>query len=55
MCFGGLYLAGSLFRLVAGYTFLSDVTFFNYHLPAYFHIILAGLVITFGDFYRHGD
>ena len=51
---GGLYLAGSLFRLVAGYTFLADVSFFNDHLPAYFHIVLAGLVLTFGDFYRHG-
>ena len=51
---GGLYLAGSLFRLVAGYTFLADVPFFSDHLPAYFHIVLAGLVLTFGDFYRHG-
>jgi hypothetical protein len=51
---GGLYLAGMLFRLVSGYTFLAGVPFFNDHLPAYFHIVLAGLVLTFGDFYRHG-
>ena len=52
---GGIYLAGSVFRLVAGYTFLAGVPFFDDHLPAYFHIVLAGLVLTFGDFYRHGD
>ncbi|HET7715337.1 MAG TPA: hypothetical protein VFK86_06890 [Bauldia sp.] len=48
------YLAGAIFRLLAGYTFLSDVPFFSDHLPAYFHIVLAGLVLTFGDFYRYG-
>ena len=51
---GSLYLAGMVFRLVAGYTFLADVPFFSDHLPAYFHIVLAGLVLTFGDFYRNG-
>jgi len=39
---------------VAGYTFFAGVPFFSDHLPAYFHIVLAGLVLTFGDFYRNG-
>jgi hypothetical protein len=54
LCLGGLYLVAAVFRLVAGYTFLSDVPFFDDHLPAYFHILLAGLVVTFGDFIRYG-
>ncbi|MCB1498828.1 MAG: hypothetical protein KDK07_03405 [Bauldia sp.] len=54
MTLGGLYLAGSLFRLVAGYTFLAETAFFDDHLPAYFHVVLACLLFTFGDFYRYG-
>jgi hypothetical protein len=52
---GAVYFLGALFRFVAGFTFLEDKTFFAAHLAAFFHIVLASLVLTFADYYRRLD
>ena len=52
---GAIYFVGALFRFVAGFTFLADKAFFAAHLPAFFHIALASLVLTFADYYRRVD
>jgi len=49
---GIVYIAGAVFRLIAGFTMLAGMPFFSAHLPAFFHVVLAGLVLTFGDYYR---
>jgi hypothetical protein len=51
---GAAYMLGAVFRLVAGLTFLSDIPFFAASLPAFFHIVLAGIVLTFADFHFRG-
>ena len=53
--FGAIYFVGALFRFVAGFTFFEDKAFFAAHLPAFFHIALASLVLTFADYYRRVD
>jgi hypothetical protein len=44
---GWVYLVGAAFRFFAGLTFLSDVAFFDVHLPGFFHIVLASMVLIF--------
>jgi len=51
---GGVYLAGSAFRLVAGLTFLREVPFFAVLLPAFFHLMLASMVLVAADFHVRG-
>jgi hypothetical protein len=51
---GAVYMLGAAFRLVAGMSFLSQLPFFHATLPALFHIVLAGIVLTLGDFHVRG-
>jgi uncharacterized membrane protein YozB (DUF420 family) len=48
---GALYMAGSLFRLAAGATFLSGDRFFSAWLPAMFHVVLASIVLILADYH----
>lgn len=55
-CFasGGVYFISMAFRFVAGLTVFSDVTWFSRTIPAFFHIVLATFLLTFGLYiYRH--
>src|SRR5262249_44682055 len=51
LVFGVCYFVFMTFRLVAGLTFLSDNHWFQAHLPAAFHIVLASIVLVFADFH----
>lgn len=45
LALGGIYFLGAAFRLIAGVTFLSDVSFFARSVPSFFHIVLASMVL----------
>ena len=51
---GGVYMAGAAFRLVAGAANLFDLPFFQAKLPAFFHMVLAGVVLVLGNFHVRG-
>jgi hypothetical protein len=51
---GGVYMAGAGFRLAAGVANLFDLPFFQAKLPAFFHMVLAGVVLVLGDFHVRG-
>lgn len=51
---GSVYMLGAAFRLVAGLSFLSHIAFFRATLPSVFHMVLAGIVLTLGDFHFRG-
>jgi hypothetical protein len=48
LAIGAVYFAFMAFRLVAGLTFLSDSAFFGATLPAFFHLVLASMLIIVG-------
>lgn len=48
---GGFYFAAMAFRLAAGATFLADHAWFAASLPAIFHLVLAGFVLTLGHYH----
>ncbi len=48
---GALYFIAMAFRLVAGLTFLADSPWFAASLPAIFHLVLAGIVLTLGHYH----
>jgi len=47
---GAVYMLASIFHLAAGLSFLTHLTFFNSVIPAVFHLVLAGIVLTLGHF-----
>ncbi len=52
--FGGLYLAGSVARIVVGIAVLSAPAWFSTWIPAFFHLVLAGFVLTAAHYHlRH--
>ena len=51
---GAIYFAGAAFRLIAGVTFLSHVSFFAASLPAFFHVVLASMVLLAAGFHLQG-
>ena len=51
---GAVYFAAMAFRLAAGLTFLGDSAWFAASLPAAFHLVLAGYVLTLGHYHRSG-
>jgi len=51
--FGAIYLTGSVLRLLAGLTFGRDNAFLGAYLPGVFHIVLALMVLTVGNYYRN--
>jgi hypothetical protein len=44
--FGGLYMAGSIARIVVGVAIASASPWFSAWIPASFHLVLAGFVLT---------
>ena len=40
------------FRLIAGRTFLADVSWFSKSIPAFFHVVLASYLLTLGHYIR---
>lgn len=49
---GGLYFAGMAVRLLLGLTLLSDDRWWGAHLPAFFHLVLAGFMLRVGWLHR---
>lgn len=52
---GIAYFIFAVGRFVAGFTVARDVPFLDDHLPGFFHIVLASMVLIAGDFYRGGE
>jgi hypothetical protein len=48
---GAIYFIAMAFRLVAGLTFLADSAWFAASLPAFFHLVLTGIVLTLGHYH----
>lgn len=52
--FGGLYMAGSVARIVVGIVVLSAPAWFSTWIPAFLHLVLAGFVLTAAHYHlRH--
>jgi hypothetical protein len=52
---GIVYFTFAVGRFVAGFTVAKDVPFLDDHLPGFFHIVLASMVLIAGDFFRGGE
>jgi hypothetical protein len=50
--FGGLYMAGSVLRIVIGLAVPVAPYWFKAWIPAFFHLVLAGFVITVASYAR---
>ena len=50
---GAVYFTGSVLRLMAGLTFGRDHAFLGAYLPGIFHVVLAIMVLTAGNYYRN--
>ena len=48
---GGLYLAGSVLRIVVGVTVAGAPAWFTHWIPAVFHLVLAGFVLSMAAFH----
>ena len=44
--FGGIYMAGSVARIAVGIAMPSAPAWFSAWIPAFFHLVLAGFVLT---------
>lgn len=44
--FGGVYMAGSVLRIMVGYAVPTAPPWFSTWIPAFLHLVLAGFVIT---------
>ena len=51
---GLAYLVGAVLRLGLGLTVARDVPFLGDLLPAFFHIVLASIVLVAADYFRAG-
>jgi sterol desaturase/sphingolipid hydroxylase (fatty acid hydroxylase superfamily) len=49
---GLIYLVGSAIRFVAGFTIARETPFLNDHLPGFFHIVLALMVVVAGRYLK---
>jgi uncharacterized membrane protein HdeD (DUF308 family) len=49
--FGGIYMAGSIIRIVVGLAVASAPAWFSAWIPAFFHIVLAGFALTAAAFH----
>ncbi len=49
---GAIYFIAMAFRFAAGLTFLAGNSWFAASLPAAFHLVLAGFVLTLGHYHR---
>ena len=52
--FGGLYMAASLGRIVVGLAIPAAPDWFRTWIPAIFHVVLAGFVLTLAVYHRRG-
>jgi hypothetical protein len=52
-CIGWLYLTGSLARIAIGLALPDAHAWFSSWIPAFFHIVLAGFVLTLAYYHRH--
>ncbi len=53
---GGVYFIVMLLRLILGLTLLSSVSWFATPIPAFFHLVLASIVLVIGHYhYRIGQ
>jgi hypothetical protein len=50
--FGGIYMAGSVLRIVIGLTVNTAPRWFSTWIPAFFHLVLAAFVITLALYAR---
>ena len=50
--FGALYMAGSVLRIVIGLVVPNAPQWFKVWIPAFFHVVLAGFVITLALYCR---
>ena len=53
--FGSLYMAGSLLRIVVGITTPDAAAWFRAWIPAFFHVVLAGFVLTLAAYHWRGN
>ena len=44
--FGGIYLTGSIFRIIVGLSLPNAPLWFRAWIPAFFHLVLAGFVLV---------
>ena len=52
--FGGIYMAGSVARIAVGIAVPSAPVWFSTWIPAFFHLVLAGFVLTAAHYHlRH--
>jgi len=51
--FGGLYMAGSVARIAVGLAVPSAPAWFSTWIPALFHLVLAGFVLSAAHFHLH--
>lgn len=50
--FGSIYMAGSLARIIVGIAIPSAPAWFSTWIPAIFHVVLAGYVLTLASCHR---
>ena len=50
---GGIYMAGALARIVVGLAAPGAPEWFRTWIPALFHVVLAGFVLTLAVYHRH--
>jgi hypothetical protein len=53
--FGWIYMAGSLLRIAIGLALPAAPAWFSAWIPALFHVVLAGFVLTLSSWYRCQD
>lgn len=52
--FGGIYMVGSVIRIAVGIAATSAPAWFSAWIPAFFHLVLAGFVLTAAHYHlRH--
>ncbi len=52
--FGGIYMAGSVVRIAVGIAVPSAPAWFSAWIPAFFHLVLAGFVLSAARYHmRH--
>ncbi|HYH42607.1 MAG TPA: hypothetical protein VD867_11555, partial [Burkholderiales bacterium] len=49
---GGIYMAGSILRIVVGLSLPDAPAWFHVWIPAVFHVVLAGFVLTLAAYHR---
>lgn len=53
--FGSIYMTGSLLRIGVGLTIPDAAPWFRAWIPAFFHVVLAGFVLTLAAYHWRGN